>query len=144
MADARRERIAVAVMAALTAGCAPIVVERNRRTAVDASEAPAIVVYDLGHQAAAVDVGSINYVMQFDAEGTVSGSDDTLGTAVNALYVSMLAALRDYTLGGLCIGLQETALDVRIAPEAQSSEPLATFTLSFEVTFETPDGDPTG
>lgn len=145
MPDARRERIAVAILAALTAGCAPVAVERNRRTAVEADEAPKIVMFDLGHQADTLNIGLIDYSMAIEVEGTVTTSSDaTLGTAVNALYVQILASLADYTLGGLCSGLRETGLDVRIISEDESSKPLATFTVSFEVDFQTPDGDPTG
>jgi hypothetical protein len=145
VADARRELIAVAVVSALTAGCAPIVIERWRRTPVDADEAPKLVVFDLGHETEHLNVGSATYTMQIEIEGTVTDTNDgTLPTTTNELYVRVLRSLSDYTLGGLCTDLRETAYVVQPAAEMESVQPLATFTLSIEATFETPDGDPTG
>lgn len=142
---ARRERIVAALVAVVTAGC-PATVTRNRRSPVDASEAPHLNVLDGGHVADYSSVGDTAYAMEVDIDASVvAATDALLGPALNTMYASVIAAIMaDFSLGGLCEQIRETALDVRIAPTAESAQPLANFNIVLEIEFRTPDGDATG
>ena len=144
--SSRREQCILAVMAALATISPAVPVERNRRAPVDIAEAPRLVVHEGGQTGQSVDFGLMQYVMQIDVEGTVTAASDALiGPAVNTLYASILVALgTDPSLGGVCIDVRETALDVRVAPADESTTPLAEFALGLEVEFHTPLGDPAG
>lgn len=130
----------------LTIAVAPVLVERNRRSPVDANEAPFIILFDGGHTADPSEAGDTAYEMQIGIDATIGGSgvgDADLGPAINALYATVLRALMvDPSLGGLCIDLRERGLDVRIIPTEASSAPLAEFSLDIVASFRTADGNP--
>ena len=141
---ARRERIAVALKAAIESGCPDVPIVRNRRTAVDASEAPLLVLRDGGHTADQDSAIDTAYQMQISVEGTVTaGDDELLGPVVNALYLAVVRSLGP-DLGGECQQVRETGFDVAFAPAEESPLPLADFTLDLVIDFHTPDGDPAG
>ena len=134
-----------AVVAALVAGC-PAAVERNRRSRVDATEAPHLNVFGGGHVAAYDDPYDVAYTVRVGIEATVgAASDAALEPAATALYARAIAAvMADPSLAGLCIQVREVNLDVRLVPAEESAAPLIEFGLELEIDFRTPDGDPTG
>lgn len=138
-----RQAVTLALLGRLRAALAPVVVQRNRRAFVDASEAPVLNLLPGGHTAEIQDYGDVTYTMTPTIEGTVSaGTDDALDAALDDLYARAVAALAaDPTLGGLCVQIAETALDVRVAPVEESAAPLAFFSLDVAVEFRTPDGE---
>ena len=145
--SSRREQCILALMAALATISPAVPVERNRRSPLDdVAEAPRLVVHEGSQTGQSVDFGLMQYVMQIDVEGTVTAASDALiGPALNSLYASVLVALgTDPSLGGVCIDVRETALDVRVAPAVESTTPLAEFALGLEIEFHTPLGDPAG
>ena len=136
----------VALRDAIEAACPGVGLERNRRTDVDASETPYLVLRDGAHDADQGSSQDTAYRMTATVEGTVAAPvDDDLGPAVNALYLQVASCWGDDpSLGGLCVQIRETGFDPGFASAEESAVPLADFTLDLLIEFQTPDGDPAG
>ena len=119
-------------------------VERNRRSAPDADDAPILIVYDQGHQANATDFGDTSYEMTVGIDGAVTATDDSgLGPAANELYAATIRVLMaDFTLGDTVEQVREDTFDFRLTTPDESAAPLAFFSLNLTVQFRTADGHP--
>lgn len=138
-----REQVFAAIKTALDK-VVGVTVFRNRDDELAASEMPALVLLDGGHDVVDLSSGETNYTARFSVElYATAATDAALGAALTALWGAAVVALRaDVTLGGLAVDCREVGLsDPQVLREGQGA-PFAAAVLEGEVDFATAEGDP--
>jgi hypothetical protein len=137
MPAAKRELVIAAALAKLQAisGIAGLVVERNRRDAVE--DFPSLVWRDGGHSVNAEAIAYDLTTIEVDVEIRVRaapGSDH--GTLINEIYAAAKAALlADQSLAGTAHEVRETGMSQPDVDVGDSAEVYAVAVVGFEIDF---------
>jgi hypothetical protein len=151
MAKSCRQQIVEAVLAALqsldtqpSAGgeVKGVIVELNRRTAIDVDDLPALLIYE-GSEQPINDFSSEDaYDLPLLLQGIVAGAGaDAVSFANNLRATAMKALMADLSLGGLARNLQFTGTGDLAGADIVAVE-VESFELSFTVSYATKEGDP--
>lgn len=144
MADTVRERIMVAMLAALAAAFPSARVERNRDRPAEADARPYIILLDGGQTPDRErETQRTWYDMRPVVEGITAASDDgaAVGATLNAMYGAALAALVGSAEVRALADVYEGELNVEL--DHQTVQRGGVFELNLSVEFRTLSDDPT-
>lgn len=113
-------------------------VERNRVIDTTPDDCPMVILLEGSQKARHATFGITHYQMEIELECfVISDEGETLGTAVNALYQTIIQkAKEDVSLNGLVDDLTEDQLQMEVG-RISSHTPNAAFLLTFNVLYHT-------
>jgi hypothetical protein len=141
---ATRRAVVLAVVGTALAGMADVQAFNGRDTDIAATEMPAVVLRDGGHDVRDGISGEASYTLAFTVEGFVTGTDEAaIAAAVDDLYGKVVKALvADPTLGGEASDVRHVSMSAPDPLTEDQDAPYAVIELDFEVDFETAENDP--